>query len=196
MCTKRYVTPPPMSRLATRDCSRISRWKSVFKQICFWALFVMCCCMMVHCGGNTCEPSCPNGYTCQFGQCILDADGGKVQSIRCEDYCARLVTCNRSQLAKCQQNQCSIALTQLPTAERTFRLRFYECHMAATCAQIGDYLDLQSGFLRTCIGCVQDSHCPGGYRCNVGNRLCLNECKSDTDCRGTHTCVNNRCEAR
>ena len=142
-----------------------------------------------------CEPLCGAGYTCIYGQCQLDPIGGREQAITCLAYCDRLTECKRTTSAACVASQCR-PLSQYDDADRQFRLSLYECHLAASCAEITNYLEFQRGFLQSCIGCSRDSHCPGGFRCNLAQKVCLNSCKGPSECRDSHECVQSRCQAK
>ena len=152
---------------------------------------------LIHCGSQKCLPDCPQGYVCVVGQCQIDPKKGKEGLSLCEDYCTRLIGCQekssfptKSKVNICIAQWCK---KNYPPERKKFYLRSQECYLAASCQDIQNYLQFQSGFLRTCIGCSIDTDCPGGFRCDLMKKLCLNACQTSAECRTTYECQNNKC---
>lgn len=141
------------------------------------------------CIDTNCVPGCAPGYVCQFGQCLIDSEGGRQQVIRCEDYCVKLQSCGKSaNLEGCKSVNC---FTRTDATEQAFYTKLYECYMASTCEDIRTYLDTYDGSLRTCAGCFRDTDCPGGLRCDMANGICLNRCSTNSECRDNSECDTN-----
>lgn len=171
-----------------------------------WVRFgaLLCLCASLWWGGcaRECLPGCGPGYLCKDGQCELDPNGGRAKAIRCPRYCAYLSECTNGQknATTCESTECN-DLSTMSENERDFWVRFYECQLAATCEEIDDYLGakgnyLREGYLWRCIGCLEDTHCPGGYRCDTTKRSCLLACKGQNDCRNDagYQCKDGKCQ--
>jgi peptidoglycan-associated lipoprotein len=130
-----------------------------------------------------CAVLCLMGCGPQYPECNTDEDCASHRQV-CVDLICR--DCR-------EDSQCNIV-------DPCMVCEAYSCAREAGCCKSD--LDCPSGrcWKRTgtdtgaCGGqCQDDSHCPGGQRCEGGNCIPDSQCSSATDCMEGHECVNGTC---